>query len=122
MAPASPLQRARLPHDAANGYSSPQSSKVAAPEPNISDVVLGNFWIKPWFPSFYPEELVGRKCERLYVCQSCFKYSKELMPYLGHRVRWTLESCNRNALTTCGRESANTRTHHRENSYTRRIM
>lgn len=52
----------------------------------MANVVLGNVQIKPWYPSFYPEEIVGRKVERLYVCQSCFRYSKELMPYLGHVV------------------------------------
>jgi len=56
-------------------------------EPNVVNVVLGDLLIKPWYPSFYPEELVGRKTERLYVCQWCFKYSKELMPFLGHVVR-----------------------------------
>jgi hypothetical protein len=55
-------------------------------EPNVKEVVLGNLWIKPWYPSFYPEELVGRHLDRLYVCQWCFKYTKELAPYLGHTV------------------------------------
>ncbi|KAF2134565.1 histone acetyltransferase MYST2 [Dothidotthia symphoricarpi CBS 119687] len=53
-------------------------------EPNVLEVVFGSLLIKPWYPSFYPEELVGRKVERLYVCQWCFKYSKELMAFLGH--------------------------------------
>lgn len=56
-------------------------------EPNVLEVVFGSLLIKPWYPSFYPEELVGRKVERLYVCQWCFKYSKELMAFLGHLVR-----------------------------------
>ena len=54
---------------------------------NILEVVLGSLLIKPWYPSFYPEELVGRRVERLYVCQWCFKYSKELVGFLGHLVR-----------------------------------
>lgn len=53
---------------------------------NILEVVLGSLLIKPWYPSFYPEELVGRRVERLYVCQWCFKYSKELVGFLGHLV------------------------------------
>lgn len=53
-------------------------------EPNVNNVVFGNLLIKPWYPSFYPEELIGRTTERLYVCQWCFKYSKELIPFLGH--------------------------------------
>jgi hypothetical protein len=56
--------------------------------PNVLEVIFGSLLIKPWYPSFYPEELVGRKVERLYVCQWCFKYSKELMGYLGHLVRF----------------------------------
>jgi GNAT superfamily N-acetyltransferase len=53
-------------------------------DPNVLEVVFGTLLIKPWYPSFYPEELVGRRIERLYVCQWCFKYSKELMGFLGH--------------------------------------
>ncbi|KAL1310858.1 hypothetical protein AAFC00_001090 [Neodothiora populina] len=53
-------------------------------EPNVLTVVLGNLLIKPWYPSFYPEDLVGKRVDRLYVCDTCFRYSKELMPYLAH--------------------------------------
>lgn len=62
----------------------PQKPSVA---PNVLEVVFGSLLIKPWYPSFYPEQIVGRKVERLYVCQWCFKYSKELAPFLGHLVR-----------------------------------
>ncbi|KAK4915619.1 hypothetical protein LTR28_013528, partial [Elasticomyces elasticus] len=34
-------------------------------EPNIANVILGNLLIKPWYQSFYPEELVGKRTERL---------------------------------------------------------
>lgn len=64
-----------------------QQQRPAAMEPNVLNVVLGDLLVKPWYPSFYPEELVGRRVERLYVCQWCFKYSKELIPFLGHTVR-----------------------------------
>ena len=63
-----------------------QTPKKVSTEPNVLNVVLGNLQIKPWYPSFYPEDLVGRKSERLYVCEWCFRYSKELVPYLAHRV------------------------------------
>ncbi len=53
---------------------------------NVQNVVLGDILFKTWYPSFYPEELVGRETERLYVCRWCFKYSRELMPYLAHVV------------------------------------
>ena len=63
----------------------PAIDKPAAP-PNVFEVVFGSLLIKPWYPSFYPEELVGRKVERLYVCQWCFKYTKELTGFLKHLV------------------------------------
>ncbi|KAF1949301.1 hypothetical protein CC80DRAFT_497616 [Byssothecium circinans] len=59
-------------------------------DPNVLEVVLGSLVIKPWYPSFYPDELVGRRVERLNVCQWCFKYTKELLPFLGH-----LKACPR---------------------------
>ena len=55
-------------------------------ERNIGSVVLGDLSFETWYPSFYPEDVVGKDIERLYVCQWCFKYSRELMPYLAHRV------------------------------------
>ncbi|KAF1835032.1 hypothetical protein BDW02DRAFT_568451 [Decorospora gaudefroyi] len=65
----------------------PKSSQKPPAGPNVLEVVFGSLLIKPWYPSFYPEELVGRRVERLYVCQWCFKYSKELVGFLGHLVR-----------------------------------
>lgn len=61
-------------------------------EPNVLEAVFGNLLIRPWYPSFYPEALVGRTVERLYVCQWCFKYSKELMGFLGHLGNCELRS------------------------------
>lgn len=84
------------------GSISPSSVPIAPPSPsigqaapkpiadrNVHNVVLGDILFKTWYPSFYPEELVGRDLERLYVCQRCFKYSKELMPFLAHVVNLT---------------------------------
>jgi hypothetical protein len=62
----------------------PPSSNTAKTEPNVREVVFGNLLIRPWYPSFYPEELIGRHAARLYVCPWCFKYSLELMKFLGH--------------------------------------
>ncbi|KAF1357949.1 hypothetical protein EJ07DRAFT_126272 [Lizonia empirigonia] len=70
-----------------NGISlSPAPHTVEKPSvtPNVIEVVFGSLLIKPWYPSFYPEELVGRKVERLYVCQWCFKYTKELTGFIKH--------------------------------------
>jgi MYST family zinc finger domain len=81
MAQASPLQRARENM----GRKSP-----SAQSRNIQNVVLGDVLFKTWYPSFYPEDLVSdsrTETERLYVCRWCFKYSKEIMPYMAHVVR-----------------------------------
>lgn len=73
-------------------------SKRTHPELNILNVVLGHLLIKPWYPSFYPKELVGQRTERLYVCQWCFKYSKELVPYVSHLVRKALSEKYNNCM------------------------
>ncbi|MCJ1387912.1 hypothetical protein MMC18_000755 [Xylographa bjoerkii] len=56
---------------------------------NILNVVLGEILFPTWYPSFYPEELVGKDTDRLYVCPWCFKYSKEVVPFLAH-----VKECN----------------------------
>ncbi|KAF2739523.1 acyl-CoA N-acyltransferase [Polyplosphaeria fusca] len=58
--------------------------KAATADPNVFEVVFGTLLIKPWYPSFYAESLVGRSVPRLYVCHVCFKYSKELLHFLAH--------------------------------------
>jgi histone acetyltransferase HTATIP len=78
-----------LDADSINGTttgSAPKTPQKPSVTPNVLEVVFGSLLIKPWYPSFYPEQTVGRKVERLYVCQWCFKYSKELMGFLGHLV------------------------------------
>jgi len=62
----------------------PNADDKPSATPNVLEVVFGSLLIKPWYPSFYPEELVGRKVERLYVCQWCFKYTKELTGFIKH--------------------------------------
>ena len=56
--------------------------------PNVSNVVLGNLHIKPWYPSFYPEETLGgkKRVDWLYVCQWCFRYTTEVLGICGHCV------------------------------------
>ncbi|MCJ1289161.1 hypothetical protein MMC34_000693 [Xylographa carneopallida] len=56
---------------------------------NVLNVVLGGILFPTWYPSFYPEELVGKDTDRLYVCQWCFKYSKEAVPFHSH-----MKACN----------------------------
>ncbi|KAF2835598.1 hypothetical protein M501DRAFT_961629 [Patellaria atrata CBS 101060] len=62
----------------------PKSSPSKALEPNVQEVVLGDLLIKPWYPSFYPEELVGAGTERLWVCKWCFRYSVDAGSFVGH--------------------------------------
>jgi len=52
---------------------------------NIHNVALGDTLFKAWYPSFYPEEIVGKDLDTLHVCRWCFKYSKELVPFLTHQ-------------------------------------
>ncbi|KAI4151926.1 MAG: hypothetical protein LQ341_000810 [Variospora aurantia] len=52
---------------------------------NVRHVALGDLYFRTWYPSYYPEELVGREIEKLYVCQWCFKYCRDVMPFLAHR-------------------------------------
>lgn len=66
---------------------SPSENGQKPADLNVRNVVLGDILFKTWYSSFYPEEVVGRELETLYVCQSCFKYSKDLTPYLTHTVR-----------------------------------
>jgi len=71
-----------------NSTTTTNPTTVTAPFPtlNVQTVVLGDILFKTWYPSFYPEELVGRTTDRLYVCRWCFRYSRELLPFLGHAV------------------------------------
>lgn len=57
----------------------------------MDNVVLGDILFRAWYPSRHVKEIVGREVveekemlERLYVCKHCFKYSKELMGWVGH--------------------------------------
>ena len=71
----------------------PAATKAVAPAArNVLNVVLGEMLFKTWYPSFYPEELVGREAERLYVCRWCFKYTIDVGAHLAHTVRLRLRS------------------------------
>jgi hypothetical protein len=83
-----------IPKTPATGSNKHRTKNKAPVDPNVLEVVFGSLLIKPWYPSFYPEELVGRRIERLNVCQWCFKYTKELLPFLGHLVRLPPACCS----------------------------
>lgn len=52
---------------------------------NIQHVVLGDLLFKPWYQSIYPEDLVAKDAERLYVCGWCFRYSCDSHAFAKHR-------------------------------------
>lgn len=71
--------------------SKPSAAAVPTLERNVDNVVLGDILFRAWYPSRHVKEIVGREVveekemlERLYVCKHCFKYSKELMGWVGH--------------------------------------
>ncbi|KAI9840546.1 MAG: hypothetical protein M1838_004010 [Thelocarpon superellum] len=70
-----------------NMRSEMSSGRKSPSDRNILKVVLGDLLFDTWYGSFYPDELVGggkHEVDRLYVCRWCFKYSRELMPYMAH--------------------------------------
>ncbi|KAI5363633.1 putative histone acetyltransferase domain, MYST-type, acyl-CoA N-acyltransferase [Septoria linicola] len=68
------------------GIQSPHRPVTRTPmAPNVKNIVLGERHIKPEYPSFYSEDLVGgKKPDWLYVCQWCFKYTNELLKFSAH--------------------------------------
>jgi hypothetical protein len=72
----------RSPRTARNNASA--TSAPARPERNVREVILTDLRVEAWFPSFYPEELVGRAVDRLMVCKWCFKYSTKVAPFVAH--------------------------------------
>ncbi|KAJ5468052.1 hypothetical protein N7475_005804 [Penicillium sp. IBT 31633x] len=54
----------------------PESARLQTPAGrNVDNVVLGDLLFKPWNQSIYPEDLVAKNTDRLYVCRWCFRYS-----------------------------------------------
>ena len=51
---------------------------------NIKHVVLGDLLFQTWFQSFYPQDLVAREIERLYICRWCFRYTGDVSAYVKH--------------------------------------
>ena len=85
MAPASLLQNGIGPVPTPPKPSSaPKAQNRPSIDPNVHEVVFGSLLIKPWYPSFYSEELVGRTAPKLYVCHWCFNYGKELLEFIAH--------------------------------------
>lgn len=68
MAPKNPLSHAKSP----------------AVTRNVQHVVLGDLLFQTWFQSIYPEDLVSKDTDRLYVCRWCFRYSCDPDAYAKH--------------------------------------
>ncbi|PWY91570.1 MOZ/SAS-like protein [Aspergillus sclerotioniger CBS 115572] len=67
MAPSDPASRAEPPTDR-----------------NVKHVVLGDLLFPTWYQSIYPEDLVSKDTDRLYVCRWCFRYSCDSHAYAQH--------------------------------------
>ncbi|KAJ9291616.1 hypothetical protein DTO021C3_973 [Paecilomyces variotii] len=61
-----------------------RSDHKPSSERNVKHVVLGDLLFKTWYQSIYPEELVPKNTDRLYVCRWCFRYSCDVHAYAGH--------------------------------------
>ncbi|KAF2664490.1 histone acetyltransferase, MYST family [Microthyrium microscopicum] len=57
---------------------------TAPTQKNVKEVILTDLRIEAWYPSFYPEELIGKLAERLFVCKWCFKYTTKLIQFMEH--------------------------------------
>lgn len=50
----------------------------------VKRVVLGDLCFQTWYHSIYPEELVSKDAELLYVCRWCFRYTCDAGAYASH--------------------------------------
>lgn len=50
----------------------------------VKRVVLGDLSFRTWYRSIYPEELVSKDTELLYVCRWCFRYTCDGGAYASH--------------------------------------
>ncbi|KAE8153937.1 acyl-CoA N-acyltransferase [Aspergillus avenaceus] len=51
---------------------------------NVKHVVLGDLLFQTWYQSIYPDDLVSKDTDRLYVCRWCFRYSCDVDTYAKH--------------------------------------
>ena len=78
--------------DSANPLTSEEAkaAEAEAKKNHVYEVVFGSLLLKPRerCDAQYPSDFLGQNTDRLYVCQWCFKYTKELVPFLQHLVSW----------------------------------
>ncbi|CAI7615316.1 unnamed protein product [Penicillium viridicatum] len=64
----------------------PKSAPLQTPaNRNVKNVVLGDLLFKPWNQSIYPEDLVAKDADQLYVCRWCFRYSCDVDIFEEHK-------------------------------------
>ncbi|PWY92543.1 histone acetyltransferase [Aspergillus heteromorphus CBS 117.55] len=68
------------PNDELASRTDPSSST----DRNVKHVVLGDLLFPTWYQSIYPEDLVTKDTDRLYVCRWCFRYSCDVHAYAKH--------------------------------------
>ena len=69
-------------------------SKPGASEGQILNIVHGSYDFQPWYPSYYPETIIGPfPVDRLFVCQNCYKYTTDGNAFYAHLM--TCEDFNR---------------------------
>ncbi|CEL07467.1 Putative Histone acetyltransferase [Aspergillus calidoustus] len=51
---------------------------------NVQHVVLGNLRFQTWYQSIYPEDLVSKETDTLYVCRWCFRYACDVNTHATH--------------------------------------
>lgn len=54
---------------------------------NVQHVVLGNLRFQTWYQSIYPEGLVSKDTDTLYVCRWCFRYACDIGTHASHTKR-----------------------------------
>ncbi|KKK16390.1 putative histone acetyltransferase (MysT1) [Aspergillus rambellii] len=62
----------------------PSSLPKLSSDRNVKHVVLGNLLFQTWYQSIYPEDLVSKDTDRLYVCRWCFRYSCDVDAHAKH--------------------------------------
>lgn len=63
---------------------SPSTHANTPADLTVKQVVLDDLLFQTWFQSIYPEDLVSKDQDRLYICRWCFRYSCDVDPYVRH--------------------------------------
>ncbi|PYH91545.1 MOZ/SAS-like protein, partial [Aspergillus ellipticus CBS 707.79] len=61
-----------------------RTDPASSTDRNVKHVVLGDLLFPTWYQSIYPEDLVSKDTDRLYICRWCFRYSCDVHAYAKH--------------------------------------